>query len=132
MTLEDKASKLSDYCDDNFDLCTGCPHHDDTKEDWWCHFPASDPRYSEFVNKCYKYHFGEPTEDKAKPKNPYWDRVCKLQDKQREKGITTYGQGLEDNHEPVVKRIQHIEEELVDALMYLEWLKDALGGNIDG
>ena len=64
--------------------------------------------------------------------NPYWENICKLQDKQREKGIETYGQGLEDNHEPVMKRIQHIEEELVDALMYLEWLKDALGGNIDG
>lgn len=76
--------------------------------------------------------YGTKAEDKPKPKNPYWDRVCKLQDKQREKGIRTYGQGLEDNHEPVVKRIQHIEEELVDALMYLEWLKDALGGNIDG
>ena len=68
----------------------------------------------------------------SKPTNPYWERICKLQDKQREKGIKTYGQGLEDNHEPVMKRIQHIEEELVDALMYLEWLKDALGGNVDG
>lgn len=64
--------------------------------------------------------------------NPYWENICKLQDKQRAKGIETYGQGLEDNHEPVLVRIHHIQEELIDALMYLEWLKDALGGNIDG
>lgn len=82
-------------------------------------------------NEC-KVAYDILTFGKKTQTNPYWDRVCKLQDKQREKGIKTYGQGLEDNHEPVVKRIQHIEEELVDALMYLEWLKDALGGNIDG
>ena len=134
MKLEDKASRLSDYCDDNFDVCDGCPHSDDTKEDWWCHFPSSDPRYAAFVDKSYKYHFGEPTVEptEAKTTNPYWERICKLQDKQRAKGIETYGQGLEDNHEPVMKRIQHIQEELIDGLMYLEWLKDALGGNIDG
>lgn len=58
--------------------------------------------------------------------NPYWDRITELANKQRQKGIETYGQGIEDNKLPVEERIRYIEEELIDALMYLEWLKDGL------
>ena len=58
--------------------------------------------------------------------NPYWSRITEIADRQREKGISTYGQGLEDNHWPIEKRIEYLEEELVDALMYCEWLKDEL------
>ena len=57
--------------------------------------------------------------------NPYWEKITKLAERQRQKGIKTYGQGLEANTAPdVIRRIEYIEEELVDALMYLEWLKD--------
>lgn len=58
--------------------------------------------------------------------NPYWDRITELANKQRQKGIETYGQGIEDNKLPVEERIRYIEEELIDALMYLEWLKEGL------
>ena len=58
--------------------------------------------------------------------NPYWDRITELSNKQRQKGIETYGKGIEDNKLPVEERIQYIEEELIDALMYLEWLKEGL------
>lgn len=58
--------------------------------------------------------------------NPYWNRITQLAEKQRVKGINTYGRGLEANAADVSTRIQHIEEELIDALMYLEWLKDGL------
>ena len=58
--------------------------------------------------------------------NPYWDRITELSNKQRQKGIETYGQGIEDNKLPVEERIRYIEEELIDALMYLEWLKEGL------
>ena len=58
--------------------------------------------------------------------NPYWDNITKISDKQREKGIRDYGQGIESNNQPIVTRIQYIEEELVDALMYLEWLKESI------
>jgi hypothetical protein len=61
--------------------------------------------------------------------NPYWDRITQMSDRQREKGIKTYGQGLEQFTTPnAVKRIEYIQEELIDALMYLEWLKDILKG----
>ena len=61
--------------------------------------------------------------------NPYWERICKLSEKQRAKGMETYGQGLENNTAAMLKRIEHLEEELVDALMYCEWMKDNLGGD---
>lgn len=59
--------------------------------------------------------------------NPYWDRITEIADRQRAKGIATYGQGLEQFDAPnAVKRIEYIEEELIDALMYLEWAKEKL------
>ena len=61
-----------------------------------------------------------------KTMNPYWDRICALADKQREKGINTYGQGLESNPKKIIERLEYLQEELVDALMYCEWIKDKL------
>ena len=58
--------------------------------------------------------------------NPYWKRICKLSDKQRAKGLETYGQGLECNPADMLKRIEHLQEELIDGLMYCEWIKDKL------
>lgn len=58
--------------------------------------------------------------------NPYWDNISEIAKKQREKGLRDYGQGIEDNPTEVLERIRYIEEELVDALMYLEWLKDGV------
>ena len=60
------------------------------------------------------------------PDNPYWENICSIAQKQREKGMNTYGQGLEMNPADVVARINHLEEELVDALMYCEWIKDSV------
>ncbi len=41
--------------------------------------------------------------------------------------MQTYGQGLEVNtSHSIVERLNYIEEELVDALMYIEWVKDGL------
>lgn len=58
--------------------------------------------------------------------NPYWDRICVIADRQRAKGMETYGQGLEDNPADMMKRIEHLQEELIDGLMYCEWIKDKL------
>lgn len=57
----------------------------------------------------------------------YWDNISRIEAKQTAKGIAEYGQILEENQIPsVLERIQYIEEELVDALKYLEWLADGL------
>ena len=58
--------------------------------------------------------------------NPYWERICRISEKQREKGMETYGQGLESNPADIMVRIEHLQEELVDALMYCEWIKDKI------
>ena len=59
--------------------------------------------------------------------NPYWNNINELSQKQREKGISKYGAGLEDNtvlnHEQCVT---YLQEELVDGLMYCEHLKAKL------
>lgn len=126
MTQKEMDEVIQNHCDSVYNDCCICVLDKVCEK---CGGDYTSPYYYKECKEAYEIlTYGT----KEKPTNPYWDRVCKLQDKQREKGIRTYGQGLEDNHEPVVKRIQHIEEELVDALMYLEWLKDALGGNIDG
>lgn len=58
--------------------------------------------------------------------NPYWERIYKLSERQRAKGMETYGQGIENNPMGIVGRLTYLEEELVDALMYCEWIKDKL------
>ena len=30
---------------------------------------------------------------KTESDNPYWERICKLSERQRAKGVSTYGQG---------------------------------------
>lgn len=71
--------------------------------------------------------------NEASSKSHYWENICKIADKQRKKGIETYGQGLEDNTWDIEKRIQYLEEELVDALMYCEWIKEGIkNGTIKG
>lgn len=57
----------------------------------------------------------------------YWENINKIYETQRKKGITTYNQTLEQNQIPdVISRIEYLQEELVDALMYCEWIKDKL------
>ena len=58
--------------------------------------------------------------------NPYWENICNIAKRQREKGLATYGQGIEKNPADVITRIEYLQEELIDALMYCEWIKDSL------
>lgn len=61
----------------------------------------------------------------------YWSNVCEMQKKQTDKGIKTYGQVLEDNTGmSTLDRLEAIEEELIDALMYIEHLKETLVGPV--
>ena len=128
MTIEEKRNALYKFCYGRHCLYDDCPLYK-IETPYGCFGDAS---HTGVIEEHYDLVFGKTETTKDNVDNPYWERICKLQDKQREKGIKTYGQGLEDNHEQVMKRIQHIQEELIDGLMYLEWLKDALGGNIDG
>ena len=64
--------------------------------------------------------------------NPYWASIEAIAARQRQKGIETYGQGLEANPADIVTRLNYLEEELIDALMYCEWIKEKLGEKADG
>ena len=56
----------------------------------------------------------------------YTKNINDLLERQREKGIAKYGQILEENTTlSRVQRVEHIEEELIDALMYAEHIKAA-------
>ena len=69
---------------------------------------------------------------KSNTVNPYWERITDTAELQREKGLREYGQGLEANPADIVTRLNYLEEELIDALMYCEWIKEKLGGKADG
>lgn len=57
----------------------------------------------------------------------YWKNITEIKNKQTEKGLREYGQTLEENKSiPTIERITMVEEEMVDALMYLEHLKAVL------
>lgn len=57
----------------------------------------------------------------------YWENITEIYRKQREKGIATYGQTLEDNVElDAVETLTMAQEELIDLLMYLEHTKEKL------
>ena len=64
--------------------------------------------------------------------NPYWKNICSIAERQREKGISTYGKGIEENPADIITRIEYLQEELVDALMYCEWIKDCIWRKCDG
>lgn len=61
-----------------------------------------------------------------KSKGEYWENICNLYEKQRDKGIKKYDMTLGQNRKPTKDKIQYIQEELIDALMYLEWVKDGM------
>ena len=56
----------------------------------------------------------------------YWQAICRMNAEQEEKGVKKYGQMLEENVTlSREQRIEHAQEELIDALKYLEHLKAA-------
>lgn len=56
----------------------------------------------------------------------YWGRVTETYQAQREKGLSKYGHPLELNPDDITKRLNHLKEELIDALMYIEWIKEKI------
>lgn len=44
----------------------------------------------------------------------------------QERGISKYGGTLDENPAEIAERLQHLKEELMDAIMYIEWIKAKL------
>lgn len=56
--------------------------------------------------------------------NPYWERISALAERQRSKGMSKYGFGLEKNPMGIIERLEYLEEELIDGLFYIEHIKE--------
>lgn len=57
----------------------------------------------------------------------YWNNVCEIQKEQTAKGIKKYGFTLEDSDDmPLYKTLTYLQEELIDALMYIEHIKSSV------
>lgn len=85
---------------DNADVfpCKECIHNNGDKE-----------MFNFSVEKCYR------------------DNIIALMDKQAKKGMDKYGQTLEENNTlSTEQRIEHLQEELIDAMQYCEHLKRCL------
>lgn len=110
MTIEEKRKALEDYCDGQYscDECKCIPN-----EEGFC---FSGPEYLAELN--YERVFGTEGD------NPYWQRITAIAEKQMAKGMSKYGQGLEANPADILERINHLQEELIDGLMYCEWIKE--------
>ena len=62
-------------------------------------------------------------------KKKYWSRICEIQERQTQKGLNKYGQILEENTSLTpLERLEYLEEELIDGLMYIEHLKELIMG----
>lgn len=55
----------------------------------------------------------------------FLDRINNRFRSQEAKGILKYGTCLEDNHGNFDYRLEHLEQELSDGLMYCEWIKES-------
>lgn len=88
------------------------------------HVISPDVRH-EVERKCREI-IGDFADPDAPPPPSYWERITDIYKRQRAKGQRTYSQDLEDNRAVMHTRLEYIEEELIDALMYIEWLKDGL------
>lgn len=62
----------------------------------------------------------------VKRDSEYWDNITKMYKAQRAKGQTKYGKTLEENTARIEDRIAYLQEEMVDGLMYCEWVKEAI------
>lgn len=56
----------------------------------------------------------------------YRKRIIERLDKQRAKGFNKYGQCLENNEASINERLEHLAQELTDALEYIEWIKEEI------
>ncbi len=61
--------------------------------------------------------------------DPFWFNITGIANKQRNKGIKEYGKSIEKDTASEIVRLTRIEEELVEALYYIEHLKSLYNTN---
>ena len=113
MTIEDKRAALVAACDLMQD-CSYCPL--DQSEIGLCYSEGAN------VEKNYEIMFN----NRGELNGPYWKYIEDLATRQRMKGVANYGQVIEDNPMTIRERLEYLEEELIDALFYIEHIKEWL------
>ena len=117
MTYEEMVHALYEYCRE---------HNCRENCELYSKIPLTEPCVvGKNIERNYEIVFGAETEEEPAA-NPYWKAIEALAEKQRAKGIDKYGQGLEMNPMGIIERLTYLEEELVDALFYIEHIKDYL------
>lgn len=96
--------------------------------------PAADER-DDTVRRCAEYvaekHLQMDDEPPEVGCGEYWRNICGINARQEAKGVAKYGQTLEANTTlSTEQRIEHDQEELIDALKYLEHLKAVTGDKL--
>lgn len=126
MTLQEKRVILNRYCFsvddcDNCKLAIGGWSVED--DEYHCPVIANSPE-NDLDRAIAIINCESAVTSDARP--DYWGEVCKIQKRQTEKGLEKYGQRLEDNHDlTMTERLEYLEEELIDGLMYIEHIKAA-------
>ena len=126
MTVEEKRARLNEYC--GMTRCEKCVLKKSGRSwsvstcDNRCPDIYDSPESE--IDEAYNIVFNNASEDLAD--NPYWERITAIANRQRSKGIREYGKGVEDDTADINVRLDRIEEELIDALMYLEHLRDGI------
>lgn len=125
MTIEEMDDVIQDYCErlHKEGDCIGCVIEKQCDSVMGC--------FGDFEDVCKEAYEILVNHLRCEPEaldNPYWERINAIAEKQRVKGINKYGAGLESNPAAILERINHLQEELIDGLMYCEWIKDHLNG----
>lgn len=125
MTIDEKRRKIREFCDNAKCSSTGCPLYEtDFSQHGVC---IEDWDEEQYINEMFSILFPDEVPD-GRP--DYWAEICKIQARQTEKGIKTYGQRLEENEGlSMIERLEYLEEELIDGLMYIEHIKAAFRKN---
>lgn len=119
-TWQEKCDVIQEYCNEHPE-CLGCEIEKQCESVLGC-FEEDD----DVLKECYEFVINPSRYELQIHNNPYWERINALAEKQRAKGMSKYGVGLERNPAAIMERINHLQEELIDGLMYCEWIKDHL------
>lgn len=125
MKLQDMRDALNDYCGRTG--CKNCvlPNNSWSNPESCGALNIAEAGEVEAIKALEMIGYKEESRIDA-PSNPYWDRITAVANRQRSKGIREYGKGVEDDTADINVRLDRIEEELIDALMYLEHLRDGI------
>lgn len=130
MNSDKKREKLDCYCSDtDCDMCPlkGVKWDNPIYSEGCLSFDRATKNEIDQAIRLFELAERNPMPKVKPPKSDYWSNICKMQKKQTEKGIKTYGQSLEDNASMTIfDRLEYLEEELIDGLMYIEHIKEKL------